>query len=121
MHAVDIIMPSLCCVCVVSAWCLQPKDWSISMNKKERRLALATALQSAAGDVVVVDDIKQAAGAQQMLGETGQQQYQHTVVNGSREKQHSTPHPTASQSSTTATNPVDCRALRYPGAAQCRV
>jgi large subunit ribosomal protein L4 len=31
------------------------------MNKKERRLALATALQSAAGDVVVVDDIKQAA------------------------------------------------------------
>lgn len=40
------------------------------MNKKERRLALATALQSAAGDVVVVDDIKQAAGAQQMLGET---------------------------------------------------
>jgi ribosomal protein L4 len=41
---------------------LQPKDWSIDMNKKERRLALATALQSAAGDVVVVDDIKQAAG-----------------------------------------------------------
>jgi hypothetical protein len=33
------------------------------MNKKERRLALATALQSAASDVVVVDDIKQAAGA----------------------------------------------------------
>lgn len=27
---------------------LQPKDWSISMNKKERRLAMATALQSAA-------------------------------------------------------------------------
>lgn len=39
----------------------KPKDWSISMNKKERRLALATALQSAASDVVVVDDIKQAA------------------------------------------------------------
>lgn len=38
------------------------------MNKKERRLALATALQSAASDVVVVDDIKQAAGA----GQTGQ-------------------------------------------------
>jgi large subunit ribosomal protein L4 len=35
----------------------KPKDWSISMNKKERRLALATALQSAAGDVVVVDAI----------------------------------------------------------------
>jgi ribosomal protein L4 len=45
-------------LCVV-----QPKDWSISMNKKERRLALATALQSAASDVVVVEDIKQAAGA----------------------------------------------------------
>jgi large subunit ribosomal protein L4 len=39
----------------------KPKDWSISMNKKERRLALATALQSAASDVVVVEDIKQAA------------------------------------------------------------
>jgi large subunit ribosomal protein L4 len=26
----------------------QPKDWSIKMNKKERRLAMATALQSAA-------------------------------------------------------------------------
>lgn len=36
------------------------------MNKKERRLALATALQSAASDVVVVEDIKQAAG-----GDTG--------------------------------------------------
>jgi ribosomal protein L4 len=55
------------CVWIVSASCLQPKDWSISMNKKERRLALATALQSAAGDVVVVDDIKQAAGGEQML------------------------------------------------------
>lgn len=39
----------------------KPKDWSISMNKKERRLALATALQSAASDVVVVDSITQAA------------------------------------------------------------
>jgi len=37
------------------------------MNKKERRLALATALQSAASDVVVVDDIKQAAGAIRIL------------------------------------------------------
>lgn len=32
------------------------------MNKKERRLALATALQSAAADTVVVDDMAQAAG-----------------------------------------------------------
>lgn len=40
---------------------LQPKDWSIKMNKKERRLALATALQSAAGDVIVTDDIAAAA------------------------------------------------------------
>lgn len=35
----------------------QPKDWSIKMNKKERRLALATALQSAAPDMVVVEAI----------------------------------------------------------------
>lgn len=33
------------------------------MNKKERRLALSTALQSAAGDIVVVDSITSAAGA----------------------------------------------------------
>jgi hypothetical protein len=33
------------CLCVSVS---QPKDWSIRMNKKERRLALATALQSAA-------------------------------------------------------------------------
>ena len=33
----------------------KPKDWSISMNKKERRLAVGTALQSAAPDTVVVD------------------------------------------------------------------
>eukprot|EP00879_Flechtneria_rotunda_P001882 GHRR01002053.1.p1 GENE.GHRR01002053.1~~GHRR01002053.1.p1 ORF type:complete len:252 (+),score=89.44 GHRR01002053.1:84-839(+) len=39
----------------------KPKDWSIKMNKKERRLALATALQSAAADIIVVDSI--AAGA----------------------------------------------------------
>lgn len=35
----------------------QPKDWSIKMNKKERRLALATALQSAAADITVVDNL----------------------------------------------------------------
>jgi large subunit ribosomal protein L4 len=35
----------------------KPKDWSISMNKKERRLALATALHSAASDIVVVDSL----------------------------------------------------------------
>jgi large subunit ribosomal protein L4 len=34
----------------------KPRDWSISMNKKERRLALATALQSAAADALVVSD-----------------------------------------------------------------
>ena len=33
----------------------KPVDWTIKMNKKERRLALATALASAAGDVVAVD------------------------------------------------------------------
>lgn len=36
----------------------KPKDWSIKMNKKERRLALATALQSAAADIVVVEGLK---------------------------------------------------------------
>lgn len=39
----------------------KPKDWSIRMNKKERRLALSTALQSAAGDIVVADDVTSAA------------------------------------------------------------
>ena len=33
----------------------KPKDWSIDMNRKERRLAMATALQSAARDIVAVD------------------------------------------------------------------
>lgn len=36
----------------------KPKDWSIKMNKKERRLAIATALQSAAKSITLVDDIK---------------------------------------------------------------
>ncbi|EFN52995.1 hypothetical protein CHLNCDRAFT_49059 [Chlorella variabilis] len=34
----------------------KPRDWSISMNKKERKLACATALQSAAADMLVCDD-----------------------------------------------------------------
>jgi len=34
----------------------KPRDWSISMNKKEKRLALATALQSAVKDMLVVED-----------------------------------------------------------------
>jgi ribosomal protein L4 len=50
-----------CCAAIAFARA-QPKDWSISMNKKERRLALATALQSAAADTVVVDGIAAAAG-----------------------------------------------------------
>ena len=37
---------------------LQPTDWTIKINKKERRLAVATALQSAAGDIKVIEDIK---------------------------------------------------------------
>ena len=40
-------------LCVV-----QPKDWGIRMNKKERRLALATALQSANGNTTIVQDLK---------------------------------------------------------------
>ncbi|EFJ41763.1 plastid/chloroplast ribosomal protein L4 [Volvox carteri f. nagariensis] len=35
----------------------KPKDWKISMNKKEKRLALATALQSAAADMIVVESL----------------------------------------------------------------
>jgi large subunit ribosomal protein L4 len=38
----------------------QPRDWSIKMNKKERRLAMATALQTAAGSMTVVDDLTDA-------------------------------------------------------------
>jgi large subunit ribosomal protein L4 len=33
----------------------KPKDWSITMNRKEKQLAMATALQSAAADIVAVD------------------------------------------------------------------
>ena len=40
--------------CVV----FQPKDWTVKVNKKERRLAVATALQSAADDMMVISDIK---------------------------------------------------------------
>eukprot|EP01023_Acetabularia_acetabulum_P005897 TRINITY_DN1242_c0_g1_i1.p2 TRINITY_DN1242_c0_g1~~TRINITY_DN1242_c0_g1_i1.p2 ORF type:complete len:306 (+),score=65.90 TRINITY_DN1242_c0_g1_i1:76-993(+) len=35
----------------------KPRDWSEKMNKKERRLAVATALQSAADDIVVIEDL----------------------------------------------------------------
>eukprot|EP01025_Chloroclados_australasicus_P014127 TRINITY_DN1660_c0_g1_i1.p1 TRINITY_DN1660_c0_g1~~TRINITY_DN1660_c0_g1_i1.p1 ORF type:complete len:337 (+),score=37.10 TRINITY_DN1660_c0_g1_i1:80-1012(+) len=35
----------------------KPRDWSEKMNKKERRLAIATALQSAADDIVVIEDL----------------------------------------------------------------
>lgn len=35
----------------------KPKDWTIKMNKKERRLALATAIQSAAPDMMVVENL----------------------------------------------------------------
>ncbi|RMZ57021.1 hypothetical protein APUTEX25_002253 [Auxenochlorella protothecoides] len=38
----------------------KPRDWTIGMNKKERRLALATALQSAAPDMVVVGSVAEA-------------------------------------------------------------
>ncbi len=34
----------------------KPRDWTIGMNKKEKRLALATAIQSAAEDMIVVED-----------------------------------------------------------------
>lgn len=34
----------------------KPRDFSVKMNRKERRLALRTALQSRAGDLLVVED-----------------------------------------------------------------
>ncbi|CAL5226072.1 g8886 [Coccomyxa viridis] len=34
-------------------------DWSIKINKKERRLAVATALQNAAADILVVEALKE--------------------------------------------------------------
>ncbi|KAK9902744.1 hypothetical protein WJX75_004581 [Coccomyxa subellipsoidea] len=37
----------------------KPTDWTIKINKKERRLAVATALQSAASDMKVIEDIKE--------------------------------------------------------------
>jgi large subunit ribosomal protein L4 len=35
----------------------KPKDWTVDMNKKERRLAMGSALQSAASSMVVVSDL----------------------------------------------------------------
>lgn len=35
----------------------KPKDWSIDMNKKEKKVAMATALQSAACDMVVLESL----------------------------------------------------------------
>ncbi|EIE20014.1 plastid ribosomal protein L4 large ribosomal subunit [Coccomyxa subellipsoidea C-169] len=36
----------------------KPTDWTIKINKKERRLAVATALQSAAPDIKVIEDVQ---------------------------------------------------------------
>ncbi|XP_024382335.1 uncharacterized protein [Physcomitrium patens] len=36
----------------------KPKDWSIKINKKEKRLAISTALQSASVNTVVVEDFE---------------------------------------------------------------
>ena len=35
----------------------KPRDWTIKMNKKEKRLAMATTLQNAACDTIVVEDL----------------------------------------------------------------
>jgi len=35
----------------------KPRDFSIDMNQKERRIAMATALQSASEDVIVIEDL----------------------------------------------------------------
>ncbi|CAK0784026.1 hypothetical protein CVIRNUC_007229 [Coccomyxa viridis] len=37
----------------------KPTDWAIKVNKKERRLAVATALQSATGDMLVAENIRE--------------------------------------------------------------
>ena len=37
---------------------MQPTDWTIKVNRKERMLAVATALQSAAGDMIVTSDVR---------------------------------------------------------------
>ena len=37
---------------------MQPTDWTIKVNRKERKLAVATALQSAAGDMMVTSDVR---------------------------------------------------------------
>lgn len=37
----------------------KPKDWSIKINKKEKRLAISTALQSATINTVVVEDFEE--------------------------------------------------------------
>ncbi|KAL6549199.1 60S ribosomal protein L4 [Orobanche hederae] len=34
----------------------KPKDWSVKINKKEKRLAISTAIASASGSMVVVED-----------------------------------------------------------------
>ncbi|KAK9834734.1 hypothetical protein WJX74_008797 [Apatococcus lobatus] len=41
----------------------KPRDWSIRMNKKERRLALSTALQSASDSITIIEDIGEKLGA----------------------------------------------------------
>lgn len=35
----------------------KPKDWTVNMNKKERHLAMGSALQSAASSMIVVDNV----------------------------------------------------------------
>jgi large subunit ribosomal protein L4 len=37
----------------------KPKDWSIKINKKEKRLAISTALQSATVNTIVVEDFEE--------------------------------------------------------------
>lgn len=37
----------------------KPKDWSIKINKKEKQLAISTALQSASANTVVVEDFEE--------------------------------------------------------------
>lgn len=53
---------AICCLLPwtlnITVSCMQPRDWSIKMNRKERRLAYATALNSAKDNITVVADFQ---------------------------------------------------------------
>lgn len=62
----------------------KPKDWSIKMNKKERRLAMATAIQSAASSMIVVDGM--CAGVKEPKSKLFQENLKSWGINVNSEK-----------------------------------